>query len=160
MQAKDIMSSPVVSIRPDATLEEAAQLMLERRISCLLVIDVGGKLLGIVTHSDFGLHPKFIPLAGNHVYTLLGQWASPETIEEVSREVAGRRTKEIMRRQVITVDEGDPVSKVADLMVRKEVHRLPVTRGGEVVGIITRHDLLRLVTEDWRGGGEAEDDRT
>jgi CBS-domain-containing membrane protein len=85
MLARHLMTASVVTIQPDATVGEAAQLMLEHNISCLPVLDEQDHLVGILTHTDFGLHPKYHPLAEN-VYSLLGTTTTSQHIEEVSRQ--------------------------------------------------------------------------
>ena len=101
--------------------------------------------MGIITHSDFELHHKFLPLADTNLFTLLGSWASPETMEEVARKVRGRHVKDVMSHPVETIQEEASLAQVAELMLGKSVHRLPVMRGTELVGIISRHDLLKMV---------------
>ena len=63
MQAKDIMSTPMVTISPEAAVVEAAKLMLEHQISCLPVLDTEERLVGMLSHTDIDLHRKFIALA-------------------------------------------------------------------------------------------------
>ena len=145
MNVRDIMSSPVVTIKADATVEEAAQLIVERVTSCLPVLDDQGQLVGILTHTDFGFHRKFLPMA-EHLYTLMGSWVRPETLEEVARTVSSRKVKEVMSHPVVTVQEDAPVAEVADLMLRRNINRFPVMRGKELVGIVTRHDFIKLMT--------------
>lgn len=144
MLARDIMTSPAVTTTEDSTVAEAASLMLEHGASCLPVLNRDGQLTGIITHSDFGLHRKFLPMA-DHLFTLMGSFVRPETVELVAREVSARRIRDVMSQPVVTLEEDAPVGKVADLMVSKGIHRLPVTRGKELVGIITRHDLVKLM---------------
>ena len=69
-QAKDIMSTPVLTISPDATVDEAAGLMLEKHVSCLPVVDEQEQLVGMLTHSDFELHRKLIGMVDD-LYELL-----------------------------------------------------------------------------------------
>jgi CBS domain-containing protein len=154
MQARDLMTTSVVTIQPDATVGEAAQLMLERTISCLPVVDEQGHLVGILTHTDFGLHPKYYPLAEN-VYSLLGAAITPQHIEEVSRKVSSKRVRDVMRHPVITVHEDASIAEVTELMLRREIHRLPVLRGSHLAGIITSHDFLKLVTAGQQSGAAA-----
>lgn len=97
MQVKDIMSSPVVTIGQEATVQEAASLMLQKELSCLVVLDESKHIVGILTHSDFGLHRKLLPLADN-LYQLLGSWADPKTIAGIAQKVRTRRVKEVMTR--------------------------------------------------------------
>jgi CBS domain-containing protein len=143
MQARDLMTASVITIRPDDTVGEAARLMLERNISCLPVVDESGQLVGILTHTDFGLHPKYQPLVDN-LYSLLGSSTTPQHIEEVSQKVSSKLAKDVMNHPVITVQEDASIEEVTELMLRQEIHRLPVMRGSQLVGIITSHDFLKL----------------
>ena len=65
MFAKDLMTAPVITIGEDESVATAARLMLDRDVSALPVVNEGGNLVGILTHSDFGLSPKFRPLVEN-----------------------------------------------------------------------------------------------
>ena len=144
MLAKEIMSAPVITVQPDATVGEAVNLMLSHHISCLLVVDDRQKLVGILTHTDFGLHQRYLPLVDN-LYTVLGAWATPKTLEEASLKVANRLVKDVMTRNVTTIKADSSVGEVVELMLRVRVHRIPVMDGEKIVGIITRHDLLKLM---------------
>ena len=146
MQAKDLMTAPAITINDDATVEDAARLLLERNLSCLPVVDGQGRLVGILTHSDFGLHHRFMPLAGN-LYTLMDSWANPDQLEEASREVRSKKVRDVMKKPVTTVQEDAPIAEMARLMATKNIHRFPVMRGTELMGIVTRHDLLKLLID-------------
>ena len=145
MEAKDIMTSPVVTISTESTVGDAARTMIERGPSCLPVVDESGQLVGILTHTDFGFHRKFMPMNSNPMYTLMGAWVQPDTLEEVARSVSVRKIKEVMSHPVTTVQEDATISQIADLMLQKGVNRLPVMRGKELVGVITRHDMVKLM---------------
>ena len=144
MFAKDLMTSPVVTIREDATVAEAARLMLERDISALPVLNDGGQVVGILTHTDFGLSPRFRPLIEN-VYSLLGSTTTPRHLEETAHRVGGKLVRDVMRRNVVTAQQDTDVEQVAQVMMRYQIHRLPIMDGDELVGIITRHDMLKLI---------------
>lgn len=146
MLAKDIMSTPVITIRPDATVGDAADLMLDHRISCLPVLNERDQQVGILTHTDFELHHRL--LGREDMYTLLGSWATPEHLEAVAERVHGTRVKEVMTDHVVAIGEDTPIAEVAELMLRRGIHHLPVSRDGKLVGIITRHDLLKLMSSD------------
>ena len=79
------------------------------------------------------------------MYTLFGSCASPETIEQATKAMSTRTVESVMTRPVITVSEDDTVAKVAEIMASRGVSKVPVTRTDKVVGIITRHDLLKLI---------------
>ncbi|MDA1218616.1 MAG: CBS domain-containing protein [Chloroflexi bacterium] len=144
MLARDLMSSSVITVQTQATVGDAAKLMLENNVSCLPVVDVQGHLEGLLTHTDFGLHPRFRPLADN-IFSLLGTSASPKHIEEISKTVRGKLVKDVMHHPVTTVKEDTPISDVMQLMLNQGIHRLPVMKDGHMVGIITRHDFLKLI---------------
>ncbi len=152
MRVSDIMTRQVITISPDATVGQAAQTMLERNVSCLPVVDAGGRLIGILTHTDFGLHPQYLPLAGR-LYTLLGRWASPKTLEEVAQGLRSVPVREVMQNPVVTAREDMTLADAAERMLRHRVHRLPVVRDGHVVGIVSRHDLLKLMLQQPASGG-------
>lgn len=143
MKASDVMTSDVVSIRPQATILDATQLMLERRISGLPVIDASGTLVGIVTEGDFlrrietGTQRK----RGRLLEFLLG----PGRLANEYVHTAGRKVDEVMTRDVRTVEEDAPLEKIVYLMERHRIKRIPVVRNDKVVGIITRANLMRAV---------------
>lgn len=145
MNVQDLMSSPVITIRADASIEEAAQLIIEQSTSCLPVLGDNGELVGILTHTDFGFHRRFLPMA-NHLYTLMGSSVEPDTLEEVAKTVSSKKVRDVMSHPVITVQENTSVSEVAELMLNKNINRFPVMRGDDLVGIITRHDFIKLMT--------------
>lgn len=144
MQAKDIMTSPVNTIEPDTTAEAAARIMVSDNISCLPVVDAAKGLIGIITHTDLIPQKKFLPLA-DHIYSILGSMVSANRIEEAAQELGGRTVTQIMTSPVITIEEDTDFGEVAKLMVGKNINRLPVVRDGSVIGIITRHDLLKAL---------------
>jgi len=145
--ARDLMSFPVTTIPVTATIGDVADLMLERGCSCVPVVDESGNLVGILTHTDFSMHHKFMPLAEN-LYSLLGAWASPETVEGVYHEIRSRKVKDVMSHPVTTVEESTPVTEVVETMLHNHINRVPIMRAKSLVGIITRHDLLKLLSID------------
>ncbi len=145
LHAKDIMSMPVPTISPEATVADAASLMLEKHVSCLPVVDEAEKLVGMLTHTDFELHHKLIAMSED-LYDLLGTWVTPHSLEYAARRAGSKPVKDVMRRSLATITEEASIEDLAELMLRRKVHRLPVMRSDRLVGIITRHDLLKLIT--------------
>lgn len=141
MQASDVMTIGAATIRPDAPIEEAARLMLDHRISGLPVIDDAGKLVGMVTEGDLLRGPGSDGGGERHggLQTLLGP-----------KEPDGRpglpplaTVADVMSRPPVTVMENTPVHEVVATLQRHGIKRVPVTREGRVVGIVSRADLLR-----------------
>ncbi len=143
MQARDLMSANVRTVSADATVGDAARMMLEHNVSCLPVVNQDDRLVGILTHADFGLSPRFLPLADN-IYSIMGNTTTPQHFAEVARRVSSKLVKDVMHHPVTTVQEDTPTVEVVGLMLRREIHRMPVMQGDRLVGIITRHDLLKF----------------
>lgn len=143
MKASDVMTRDIVSIGPDASVLEAVQLMLDRRISGLPVVDAAGSLQGIVTEGDFlrrtetGTERK----RSRFVEFLLG----PGRLAAEYAHASGRKVSEVMTLNVRTVAEDAPLERVVHLMERHEIKRVPVVRDGKMVGIVTRANLMRAV---------------
>jgi len=140
LRARDVMTTPVYTVRPETPVPEVACLLVERHISGAPVVDETGRLVGIVTEAD--LLPKEAGPAGLPLTALLGPEAPPEVREHLRR-YRGRVAREVMTREVVTATEDTPVQQLAALMLRKQVNRIPIVRGERVVGIVTRNDVLR-----------------
>lgn len=129
MLAKDVMSKGVISIKADATVAEAAAILVNTRISAMPVLDAEGVMVGIVTEADL------VPYAA---LELPKDGAAPSA-------AWNSRVADIMTRDVITVDENTPVRDVVVTMAGKRVKRVPVRSGRTIVGIVSRVDLLKLI---------------
>ena len=143
MRAHQIMTRPVFSVLPEATIVEAANLMLQKHISGLPVVDAAGKLVGIVSEGDFirrseiGTQKK----RGRWLSFLLGAGeAATDYIHE-----NGRKISEVMTVDPITITEETPLDQIVSSMESNGVKRLPVMRDGKLVGIVSRANLLQAV---------------
>jgi CBS domain-containing protein len=143
MRAHQIMTRPVVTIKPETTIVEAANTMLQRHVSGLPVVDAAGKLVGIVSEGDFirrseiGTQRKY----GRFLRFILGAGeAATNFVHEHGRKVA-----EIMTPKPLTVTEDTALEEVVGLMEKYHVKRLPVIRDDRVVGIVSRANLLQAV---------------
>ena len=131
MKAKDVMTPHVVCVAPDAPVREAVQLMLQRNISGLPVVDQGGNLCGIVTEGDFlrraetGTERK----RSRWLEFLLG----PGRIAEDYVRTRARRVEEVMTTEVAIVDEDAALDAIVSLMEKHRIKRVPVMRGDKVV---------------------------
>ncbi len=145
MKVRDIMVEPPVVLRETATLEEVARTMLDRGIGCVPLVDESGKLKGIITESDFTGKERGLPLSAYLVPQIFGEWVSKGGIERIYKEARARTASEIMTEPVITAAEDESVTEVAVRMIQRNLKRLPVVRDGVLVGVVTRHDLLKLM---------------
>src|SRR5215471_9621710 len=143
MRAHQIMTRSVVTVSPETTIVDAANLMLQRHISGLPVIDTGGKLVGIVSEGDIirrseiGTGRK----RGRWLTFILGPGkAASDFVQE-----HGRRVQEVMTKDPLTISEDTALAEIVDLMEKNNVKRLPVVRDGKIVGIVSRANLLQAV---------------
>lgn len=116
MKAKDLMTSNVVTCNPAMAIEEAARILAEKRISGLPVTDDRGYVLGILSEVDI-----------------------------ISRQEQHKTVGDVMTRAVISVNEETPIERIAAQIAQHRIKRVPVTRDGKLVGIVTRSDLVRTM---------------
>ncbi|MBE3586133.1 MAG: CBS domain-containing protein [Thermoanaerobacter sp.] len=129
----EIMTVPVITCSPDATIEEAARILLEKNIHCLPVVDREGGLVGIVTESDLIFQFSAVP-AGGSLLHLLRRKKLPKS---------GRTIGEIMIERVVAVHPDDPIQKAVRLMIKYGYGRIPVVEGdNRLAGIVARKDIL------------------
>lgn len=157
MRAYQIMTPQVIAVGADTTIVEAINIMLRHHISGLPVVDTAGKLIGIVSEGDF------IRRAETRTQHKRGRWLTfLAGADRVAAEFAhehGRKVGEIMTANPLTVAEGAPLDHVVEIMETNKVKRLPVMRGEQMVGIITRSDFLAAVADLSRiAPGPSEDD--
>jgi len=148
MRAKDLMTQPVVSVPPDASILEAAQLMLQHKISGLPVVDASGNMVGIVTEGDFLRRSEMGTLRRRPRW--IEAFLGPGRLADEYAHASGRRIDEIMMTDVHGVNEDAALDEVVSIMERYRIKRVPVTRGQAIVGIITRTNLVRALMENAR----------
>ncbi len=122
LTAGAIMITDLITVRPDASIEEAVETLLSQCISGLPVVDDDGRLVGVIT--------EFALLAVAY-----------------DKRVKNHTVSQHMTREVIAVDVSDPISRIADLCIVHRVRRVPVMKDGRLVGLIARRDVLRALVE-------------
>jgi CBS domain-containing protein len=145
MKATELMSHPVRTVAEATSLQETAIFMLENGIGCVPVVDNAGKISGIITESSFTAKSKGIPFSTFRAPQLLGRWISDDGVEKIYAAARNTPVSEIMSSPVVTVNEDDTVNRVVELMLKHDINRVPVVRDGVPIGIVARHDLLRLL---------------
>jgi CBS domain-containing protein len=144
MFAKDVMSSPVISIGPELPVLETAALLVRHRIGGLPVI-AEGRLLGIVTESDL-LHRYEIGTdSGWDSRSWWRRMLGSERLPAQYVKSHGGCARYVMTRDVVFVAEHTRLSEIADLFDVHGIGRVPVVAGHRVVGIVTRADLLKTI---------------
>ncbi len=141
MNVRDVMSTSVVSVRPSTALKEVAELLVDRRISGVPVVDEDGVVLGVVTEGDFVIKGQTRETARQRRFAWLldGSPAAAE-VAKVSATNAG----EAMTAPAITIGPAATISEAARQMTERRVNRLPVVEDGRLVGIVSRADVVRV----------------
>lgn len=159
MRAHQIMTRQVITVGPDTSIVEAANIMLQHHIGGLPVVNAAGKLIGIVSEGDF------IRRAEIGTQRERGRWlrllvGSGKLASEFVHE-RGRKVGEIMTPNPVTVAEDTPLKELVRIIERLRINRLPVLRRDQLVGIVTRSNLLQAVADLARDVPDptADDDR-
>lgn len=153
--AADLMRRTLVFARPDQKISEAEQLLVDKHISGMPVID-GSKLVGIVSGSDLARAHVLAAALDGQIRDEL-HWdetqadgfrhSDPERFKGFSERYDALRVKDVMRTQVVTCPSTAPIKDVAALMVQQHIHRVIVVDRDRPVGIISSLDLARLLAE-------------
>jgi CBS-domain-containing membrane protein len=146
IKARDIMTRDVITVDLDTEILQAAKLMLDKHLSGLPVVDKKGQLKGIICQSDLMTQQKKIPLPS--FFVLLDtaiSFSSQKNIEAEVRKMAAVKVSEAMTPDPITVDPETSLEDVATLMVKHNIHTLPVFYQSRLVGIIGKEDILRTL---------------
>ena len=140
MLAKDIMTVDPITVGPDATIEEIAQLMVGRRVSGIPVVD-NGKVVGIVSEGDLMRRPE-TDTEPEHSWWLTIFGGHTDRSEEYLK-THGHKASQVMTSNVVTVTSETPASEIADILSHRHIKRVPVVDGGKLVGIVSRADIVR-----------------
>ncbi len=139
MKVEDVMTTAIRTVRPDASLKDAAGIMAELKISGLPVVGPDGLVLGVLSEGDI-----LFKEAGPGPKTGFFERLFSLPIPEFEAKLAARTVGEAMTAPAITIGPRRPLSEAASVMVEQGVKRLPVVDdAGSLVGIVTRADLVR-----------------
>jgi len=141
--AADVMSSPAITVAPQASVAEIAALLAEKHISAVPVCAPDGTLAGLVSEGDV-LKPFRESIRRKRDWWL-GVLAEGEDLPQEFLDYIRRDTRsaaDIMAHQVVTAAATATLPELAELMVSRGVKRIPVIRDGRVVGIVSRSDLV------------------
>jgi CBS domain-containing protein len=155
MKAADVMVTNVISIGPNASLQDVARTLLTNRISAVPVVDADGKLLGIVSEGDLMRRVDGgIGRPRSWWLTLLvtQRELAAEYVKEHSRKVA-----DVMTRNVVTAARETPLQEIATFLEQKGIKRVPIVEEGKVVGIVSRANLVQALASAGQPTGTPND---
>jgi CBS domain-containing protein len=167
MRAMDVMTTNVITVRPDTSVQEVAKVLSERGISGVPVVDAGNRLVGVVSEGDL-LHRVETGTAQRPDRSRRRRSWWLDTIasdEELARDYVkshGRTARDVMTPEVVSVADTTELAEVATLLETKRIKRVPVLKDGKLVGIISRANLVRALaaTGSQLTTEAAVDDRT
>lgn len=138
MYAKDVMTANVLTVDPDDEVRDVAQRLLDRHVSGAPVVDQSGRVVGIVSEGDLMRRAEG---SGRRSWWLT---LVADKTAEFTRTL-GTRARDVMTREVVSVEEETPISEIARILETSRIKRAPVLRDGRLVGIVSRADLLRAL---------------
>jgi CBS domain-containing protein len=145
--AGDLMTRDVAVVRPDASVRDAVRAMMKQRISGIPVVDDQGSVVGMLTEGDLlRWHEGYTERQAHWLEMLAeGLELAPEFLKGILEQNSKVHT--VMTKDVATVTEDMPAREVAHLMYKKNIKRVPVVRDGKPVGVVSRSDLIRALSQ-------------
>jgi CBS domain-containing protein len=155
MRAADVMSTRVVMAGPEITVQHAARIMINHRISAVPIVEGDRQLIGIITEGDLLRRAE---TGTERQRSRWSEWFLPNSrLAADYIESHARRVTDVMTRDVVTVDEFTTLGEIADLMEKHRIKRVPVVHDGKLVGIVSRADLIRVLASS--AGCISDEDR-
>lgn len=146
MKVRDIMISPCVTVKASTPLPEVAGTMQAMDIGSVVVVDDAGKALGIITEADFTGVGRCVPFSLKLAPVIFGSRAATfDELKQVYQAAAKLKAADVMSSEVEGIGEDDDVGKAVHQMTQHNRNHVPVLRAGKPVGMVARHDLLRLL---------------
>lgn len=140
MQAADVMTTNVITAQPNTGVWEIARLLLQHRISAVPVVDAKNRVLGIVSEGDLMRRAEGDTESRHSWWLEAISTTQDKAVDYIKTH--GRKAEDVMTRSVLTVAEETPLQKIAGLLEKHHVKRVPVIRDGRLVGIVSRANLL------------------
>lgn len=154
MKAHQIMTRNVITISPDASIHDAAKLMIDHHVSGLPVVDETGGLIGIITERDFLRRQELGTEIKRPRWLEFLRGPGRQAVDFVRE--AGRKVHEIMTPNVFSVIPDAELVDIVDIMERHRIKRVPVVQGDRLVGIVSRHNFVVAIADVTRSNPTTE----
>ncbi len=144
LNASDIMTTEVMTVKEETPLKELAEILYENRINGVPVVDDEGLLIGIICESDLVRKDKKL-----HIPTVVALFdavfylESSKNIEKEIQQISATTVSDLFTREAVTVDEKTPIDEIATIMTQKKIYTIPVMDGERLVGIVGKGDVIR-----------------
>jgi CBS-domain-containing membrane protein len=143
MNASDVMVRNVITVSPDTETSVAIKLLVDKDISALPVVDGTDGVVGIISEADL-FRREEIGTEKHRPWWLEAMIPSVTLATDFAKS-HGRRVGEIMSERVVTAEEDTSLSKIATLLERHRIKRIPIVKDGKLVGIVSRSNLIQAL---------------
>ena len=140
MKVREVMTSRVIAVSPETPLKEVARVLADHGISGVPVVDAGGSVVGVVSEADFLLKEQDVPTGRRSLVAWLFDGADGQQARQ--DKLHATTAREAMTSPAVVIGPEHGVRDAAALMTRKRINRLPVVEDAELVGIVTRADVV------------------
>lgn len=147
MQVREIMTKELIRLKPEDSAHDALNLLFQKEISGLPVIDEAGKLLGMFTEKDIlkQILPSYVEKVGRFIYT-----EDPKYIKKKLQDLMAMKVSQLMRKEVVTVSEETSLVEIARIMLTQKIRRIPILAAdGQVSGIVSRGDIVKALADKY-----------
>jgi len=155
LQVRDVMTTAVVTVDASSNLYDATVAFAVNGISGAPVIDENGKLVGVLSETDILTFVKTLQEEihrkepdTSFLSVPLEEILKDEKLAGVYRDISGKNVREIMSEDVLTVSPNTSVMEAIDLMIKRDVNRVPVVDHDKIVGIVTKGDIIWSLYKD------------
>ena len=156
MQARDVMTTQVITVAPDTDVREIAKRLLESGISAVPVVERDGRIIGIVSEGDLMRRSESDTERRSSWWLSLLLLPEQKAIDYVKTH--GHRAADVMTRRVITANDDASLEEVAEILEKHRIKRVPVVRDDKLVGIVSRANLLHGLVARQTGAKPSTDD--
>jgi len=149
MKVSEIMTKDVTVVTTEMNAKEALDLLQKREISGLPVMDADKKLAGMFTEKEViaAILPSYVERVGMFIYQ-----ENPKAVKQKVLMFSGIKVKDIMRKEVVTIDQDTTLCEVARIMLTQKARRIPVlNKEKEVVGIVSRGEVVKALFQEYKG---------
>jgi len=130
VKAKDIMKKDVITVKRNAPIQEAIKILVDNKITGLPVVNDDMRLVGIVSEKD--------------ILRILANMDLLMVLDDIKK--SDVTVEDFMTKDVVAFEQYDTLSDVCDCLIKKNFRRVPILSDGEVVGIISRRDLVKYIS--------------
>jgi CBS-domain-containing membrane protein len=148
MKARDVMTAPVITTSPGASIKSVVETFVRHQISAAPVVDANGKLVGIISEGDL-LHRAEAGTEKRHPWWLRALM-EPEVLANEYAKAHARKVADAMTSQVVAASPDTPIHEVAALLEKHSIKRVPIVENGQLVGVVSRANLVQATASAGR----------